>query len=596
MKTKIIPNSLGRGVVLTSKQKLLSVSILACTALISHINGQMTANNTTRIIPAGSVILNMGVIPQTVDNGLKPYGLVYNLVVNQKIPVIWSISPTKTKDGIDFSVDGIDFKGGAFIIEKQYAQLPAVQSLLNSSAYDSEVVKHTTLNDVAIPFYKKMTGFTKWTFDTANGSIADNYLTMATIPLTARQTALPGVLNSCNDLFVLPHATAKWSTHGRLYEWVRAKSPGNPNGNSGWLWSGCLAPNDNDGLENMYNPSNTSQRTNFLTSIGTGSTQPSLVLQFPTAGSNWKYAYPNDSPMQIMGTVGTVLNNGSYGAGYKPTQSANWNAGAKAAIKDPTVNATEVIFGYAYDNANNGAVMYEAGHDFGGSSPENVAATRIFLNFIFDASSNKLPQFNEVLAHPSNIILKPGESVALNVSATAYDNTAIGYQWTQSDLNGSFSSSNNSSTSYTAETLPVGVNEKSGVITISATDPCGRKNTFSYVLTVKRPDFCYKPSNSSIGNTILDTKFGISALNKTSSSNGSWPALRKGGWIALEARSKGFVITRVAKPEISISNPVDGMMVYDTTLNCLRIYVVDTITPTNTGWKCFDKQSCPDQQ
>lgn len=42
-----------------------------------------------------------GVTPQTVGNGLKPYGLVYDLVKNFKVPVKWVINTTKAKDGIE---------------------------------------------------------------------------------------------------------------------------------------------------------------------------------------------------------------------------------------------------------------------------------------------------------------------------------------------------------------------------------------------------------------------------------------------------------------------------------------------------------------
>ena len=57
-------------------------------------------------IPAGSKIIDMGVTPQTVANGLKPYGLVYDLVKNYKVPVKWIINSGKVKDGIDFSHNG----------------------------------------------------------------------------------------------------------------------------------------------------------------------------------------------------------------------------------------------------------------------------------------------------------------------------------------------------------------------------------------------------------------------------------------------------------------------------------------------------------
>ena len=44
--------------------------------------------------PAGSYVIDMGQ-PQTVANALKPYGLVYDLTMNQKAPVNWVINPSK---------------------------------------------------------------------------------------------------------------------------------------------------------------------------------------------------------------------------------------------------------------------------------------------------------------------------------------------------------------------------------------------------------------------------------------------------------------------------------------------------------------------
>ena len=107
--------------------------------------------------------------------------------------------------------------------------------------------------------------------------------------------------------------------------------------------------------------------------------------------------------------------------------------------------------------------------------------------------------------------------------------------------------------------------------------------------TVSVCGVCYKPA--AISGTTLDTKLGITALSRAGADNGNWPMVRKGAHVALEAKTKGFVPTRIANPETAITNPVDGMMVYDTSLNCLRVYVVNG---ADTGWKCLTTQSCPD--
>jgi hypothetical protein len=63
----------------------------------------LAANET---IAAGAYIIDMGQPTQTVANGLKPYGLVYELVVKNAIPVQWAIDPNKIKDGADFTANG----------------------------------------------------------------------------------------------------------------------------------------------------------------------------------------------------------------------------------------------------------------------------------------------------------------------------------------------------------------------------------------------------------------------------------------------------------------------------------------------------------
>lgn len=110
---------------------------------------------------------------------------------------------------------------------------------------------------------------------------------------------------------------------------------------------------------------------------------------------------------------------------------------------------------------------------------------------------------------------------------------------------------------------------------------------------------CYKPGV--LSGTALDTKMGITALGRAGSGNtDNWPMVRKGGWIALEAKTKGFVLNRV--PFNASGNPigissadfVEGMTVYDTTNSCLKLYTTKDNGATY-GWHCINIQTCPDQ-
>ena len=101
----------------------------------------------------------------------------------------------------------------------------------------------------------------------------------------------------------------------------------------------------------------------------------------------------------------------------------------------------------------------------------------------------------------------------------------------------------------------------------------------------------YCLENAMTSGTTSDTKMGITSLARAGSetSSDNWPMVRKGGYIALESNKKPFVISRVSTAGLAnITNPVEGMMVYDTTENCLKVYVNAAV-----GWKCFNKKTCP---
>ena len=68
--------------------------------------------------------------------------------------------------------------------------------------------------------------------------------------------------------------------------------------------------------------------------------------------------------------------------------------------------------------------------------------------------------------------------------------------------------------------------------------------------------------------------------------NSNWPMVRQSAWTVLEAKTKGFVVNRVANPTTDIANPVEGMMVFDTTAQCLKIY-------NGTVWSCYSTPACP---
>lgn len=97
---------------------------------------------------------------------------------------------------------------------------------------------------------------------------------------------------------------------------------------------------------------------------------------------------------------------------------------------------------------------------------------------------------------------------------------------------------------------------------------------------------CTQPPLSGTPET---TYVGVSTLDRNVDSWLSDENQNKlGAYIALESTDKAFVITRNADPENNIVNAVKGMLVWDTTLNCLRLYKGDA---EGEGWQCV-KQGC----
>ena len=113
---------------------------------------------------------------------------------------------------------------------------------------------------------------------------------------------------------------------------------------------------------------------------------------------------------------------------------------------------------------------------------------------------------------------------------------------------------------------------------------------------------CYKPAIIDAGNT-YPTKHGITSLGRAGAENDNWPMVRQSAWTILEAKTKGLVINRVNfnvsnQPvaddgtTLVIANPVEGMMVYDKSNNCLKIYTSNDEGST-FKWHCMSTQTCP---
>ncbi len=353
------------------------------------------------IIPAGSFIMNMGIVPQTVSNGLKPYGLVYQLLM-VKCPVHWVINSLKVRDGADFNYHGIDYKGGTFIVEAQY-RTPAVNLLISTWTNPSgiyKVVGITTISPVTVPVFLTFWNAPNWTMDKQNGSIAENFFKYAGIPASAYGGSSdywknPADLTCCDDIFVMPHADPKWETHQRLLTWNSACK--------GAIWLGCHA---GSALSDMFNPNDPGQQTNFLSvtngvvPFGTGPYfENSLVLwgNHDDGSAPFSYNYPTDPIMQFMGSMDAAVRNGSEQI-YLPVINGGWRPTTKICIYDPTQSdiplksagpAAVLAYGPGMGDADNGKVMLQNAHNVSGTGSANVAAQRAFFNFSFFTAAER---------------------------------------------------------------------------------------------------------------------------------------------------------------------------------------------------------------
>lgn len=100
-----------------------------------------------------------------------------------------------------------------------------------------------------------------------------------------------------------------------------------------------------------------------------------------------------------------------------------------------------------------------------------------------------------------------------------------------------------------------------------------------FTFGVNIQSYCTK--DPAIGTPVSMTKFGITGQK---SMQDNWPLNIPNGFIALESKSKGFVVTRTTSD--SIANPIEGMLIFDTVDKCFKLY-------NGTAWDCI-KRSCND--
>jgi Right handed beta helix region/SdrD B-like domain len=451
----------------------------------------------TENFAAGAYIIDMGQATQTVANGLKPYGLVYELAVNRGIPVKWAIEPTKAKGGSDFIAAGKTYKGSAFIIPAAFAADAA--TAIATWRATGVIVDGPLATGFTAPIYQTITSFPRIALDQANGAIAQSYLTNAGIPAIGTgpygnyntyRFATPAQLTDCDDLYAMPHADPTWATHNNLIPF---------NAGKGYIWAACHAVNV---LENIDDPGDvgTAPDMNFLSTNG-------LVPHKSHLNGVPPYTYKPiadaDPVMQFIGSLDGATDNGSEQV-YLPNLTSGWRSTTRIAVIDPDHpqvppassslspgEAVKVAYGRGFGIVSNGMVMYEGGHNHtaSGTVAEQVAAQRAFLNFALLAGVDRRLEVTSSI--PTN--MTNGATINVSVNATA-GSGAYTYKW-YNNCGGTFGNSNAGSTTFTAP-----VTGSSCSLRAVVSDSCGRRSIEAVALTF--------PSRIISGTVFEDANYG----------------------------------------------------------------------------------------
>lgn len=428
--------------------------------------------------PVGSYIVDMGNTSSD-DAQLKPYGLIYDLVLNAKVPVYWVINGSKTSQtGVDLTYNGKGYISGPFVISGDDVDYN-VRSMLSKWRGYGVSIDGPTDTAVTVDNSRKISSVPRVVLDNQNGKIAKGYLVKSGIlrnentadDRVYKEKATPADLDSsCDDIYVMPHAEPTTATHSPLASF---------NKGGGYIWAGCHAVS--------YLESNTKGKGVDDGSMFFLSTNGLLIGDKHKKASGVSGAYrvtgaASDPIMQFVGNTFAAHANGAEEI-YMPAPGSAWRATTRVLETDP--NQRQVLAGMSpgpavfmavgpgYGDYGNGMVMYEAGHEFKKNTDADRNAIRAFLNFLILSGVEKSLDVKATI--PSDATA--GSTVQASVTVTK-GTPPYTYQW-QSDCNASFSDPTGSATSIT---FP---NEGPCHVKVTVKDQCGRATFDTRLVDVK---------------------------------------------------------------------------------------------------------------
>ncbi|MBT8231623.1 MAG: HYR domain-containing protein, partial [Bacteroidia bacterium] len=435
-----------------------------------------TSNNNT--FSGGSAIINMGIEPQTYDNGLKPYGLIYELT-EASIPVNWIIKSDKMLNEVDFVVDGIAYKSGAFIIPSEIIlSNSAVQQIIDKWISEGVIVNYAS-SDFKAPLYKVIKSFPKVIMDEDNGSIMnDVFYEKALIPLSAVTFGLPGNITECEEVYVMPHADPhKWELSDVVYLKTFID-------NGGHLWAGCHAISALETYTNSQMEDACISEFNLLSKNGLipWSEESGCNIDAHDNKNNPPFAYDSiqgrSSVFQFLGNM-----DGAYEGGSEKImipKADGWRAATQILVQDTmhelvgTGNvspgpAALVAYGPAYGDPSMGNILYQASHSIStGNEQEDVSAARLFGNFLLETSTAGASEL-EVCASILPEVINCGIEIPLTADVISTPGYTV--QW-NTNCPGTIVNPDSTNTSF----IPSEANTGPCYIRIETTNSCGRKD------------------------------------------------------------------------------------------------------------------------
>src|SRR4051812_10389833 len=363
----------------------------------------------------------------------KAYGLLYRLLANG-IPVRWAINQTKTSTSdVDFTVTNVkdkrsgtalgswDYRGGAFIVESQYAAqaLPIIQAFWAAQGNQPNV------HEAQVPF----TADVRVTLQSApriaeeltNGGIAIAYYNAAAIPdsngnpwtttspnlLDETAIANGGLYTSSTtcpqrkyDVFVTPHNGGySYSLSDTTDLGTRAYAQLDTFVHDGGGWTALchsILSNENN-INNLTRNGTPAVKNLFYASRPGGIPGGFLTTNgFPSIanGSGTWTVRPTSANLPVIQSVPTTGASQSLPGGSVQTWPAPGNAGAPTYYADtesiadfdnPGVDYDHIIAGTYHNSTGAGKVTFIGGHSFATAIPYSTNAEAPYLRAFFNS-------------------------------------------------------------------------------------------------------------------------------------------------------------------------------------------------------------------